>query len=293
MDRTKIEWCDSTWNPITGCYHGCEYCYARKIVERFAGCDAQSTFGPYNHSWHRADTNTELFRGQGTAEKPMLFVLDKPLYNTCRLDKLKTEKLGRQVFTNPKAPYPFGFAPTFYRYRLDEPSLKKKPKNIFVCSTADLFGEWVPDDWIEEVFDSCAKAPWHRYLFLTKNPSRYIELAENGKLPTDDNLWYGSTVTTQETEFFFSEAHNTFVSVEPISGPFDSKTENGFHGTDWVIIGAETGNRKNKIIPKREWIENIHTACERGGIPLFMKDSLIPIVSEENMKREFPWNGVK
>ena len=28
-DKTKIEWCDSTWNPVTGCLHGCEYCYAR------------------------------------------------------------------------------------------------------------------------------------------------------------------------------------------------------------------------------------------------------------------------
>lgn len=35
MNRTKIEWTDYTWNPITGCNHGCEYCYARKIAERF------------------------------------------------------------------------------------------------------------------------------------------------------------------------------------------------------------------------------------------------------------------
>ena len=33
--KTKIDWCDSTWNPVTGCLHGCEYCYARRIAERF------------------------------------------------------------------------------------------------------------------------------------------------------------------------------------------------------------------------------------------------------------------
>jgi protein gp37 len=27
MDKTKIEWSDSTWNPVTGCFHECEYCY--------------------------------------------------------------------------------------------------------------------------------------------------------------------------------------------------------------------------------------------------------------------------
>lgn len=35
MNNTKIEWCDATWNPVTGCLHGCEYCYARKIANRF------------------------------------------------------------------------------------------------------------------------------------------------------------------------------------------------------------------------------------------------------------------
>ena len=33
--KTKIDWCDATWNPVTGCLHGCEYCYARRIAERF------------------------------------------------------------------------------------------------------------------------------------------------------------------------------------------------------------------------------------------------------------------
>ena len=33
--KTNIDWCDATWNPVTGCLHGCEYCYARRIAERF------------------------------------------------------------------------------------------------------------------------------------------------------------------------------------------------------------------------------------------------------------------
>lgn len=35
MNKTKIEWCDFSWNPITGCLHGCPYCYARRIAIRF------------------------------------------------------------------------------------------------------------------------------------------------------------------------------------------------------------------------------------------------------------------
>lgn len=35
MNKTGIEWCDMTWNPVTGCRHECEYCYARRIAARF------------------------------------------------------------------------------------------------------------------------------------------------------------------------------------------------------------------------------------------------------------------
>ena len=27
MDKTSIDLFDSIWNPVTYCYHGCEYCY--------------------------------------------------------------------------------------------------------------------------------------------------------------------------------------------------------------------------------------------------------------------------
>ena len=39
MIKSKIEWCDSSWNPVTGCLHDCPYCYARGIATRFGGCD--------------------------------------------------------------------------------------------------------------------------------------------------------------------------------------------------------------------------------------------------------------
>lgn len=35
MQKTKIEWCDYTWNPVTGCRRGCKYCYAQRIHNRF------------------------------------------------------------------------------------------------------------------------------------------------------------------------------------------------------------------------------------------------------------------
>lgn len=36
MNKTKIEWCDYTLNPVVGCKNNCWYCYARKLNTRFS-----------------------------------------------------------------------------------------------------------------------------------------------------------------------------------------------------------------------------------------------------------------
>ncbi len=91
--------------------------------------------------------------------------------------------------------------------------------------------------------------------------------------------------------FFFGGACHTFVSIEPILKDYSGEIK---HMCDtfaqWVIVGSETGNRKGKIILRKSWIEAITETCIESNIALFTKDSLIPIVREDNMFREFPWN---
>lgn len=243
MNKTKIDWCDSTWNPVTGCLHGCEYCYARGIAKRFDGKKVIK---------HGART-----------------VLHEPVYINAYA-----------------SPYPYGFTPTFHRYRLNE-YLNKKGKNIFVCSMADLFGDWVPDSWIEEVFAACEAAPQHNYLFLTKNPSRYQELCRLGKLPELRNMWYGSTMTGPEMMGFQSRKHNTFWSIEPILYPFGRMATFDYQAVNWIVVGAETGRRKGKVVPERQWIEDIAEGCKRNDVPIFMKSSLADIWGEP-LIQEFP-----
>ena len=245
--RTKIDWCDASWNPVTGCLHDCQYCYARRIAERF------STEQKY--------------------KRPYEPVLPVPT---------------RRVRTKPE-PYPYGFKPTFHRYRLDEPQRWKKPRTIFVCSMADLFGDWVPDEWIEQVFKACEAAPQHRYLFLTKNPKRYRELQLKGKLPK--RHWYGTSVTRKDDRDFFAPDYNTFVSIEPILESFSDEKHAAYRQMvqPWVILGAETGNRKNKIVPKKEWItELVDYYSKFGYTKFFMKDSLRDLMGAD-FRQEFPW----
>src|ERR1044072_2408227 len=39
-DKSKIEWTEATWNPVTGCIKvspGCDHCYAETFAERWRG----------------------------------------------------------------------------------------------------------------------------------------------------------------------------------------------------------------------------------------------------------------
>lgn len=291
-NKTKIDWADSTWNPVTGCLHGCEYCYARKIAERFR---AREIYDPECQCQRRL------------IERGMLKGTGKPL----ELDYPWEQKNKDGSITN--AAYPFGFEPTFHRYKLDEPQRWKKPRTIFVCSMADLFGDWVPDEWIQEVFKACEDAPQHRYIFLTKNPKRLCQMAcatkvfmwnidhpdgqvhprtaeytETMRLPIRDNWWFGSTIDNAKAKCFRAgRTWNTFLSIEPLTEHLHMGI--GSFGDDgWVIIGAETGNRKGKVIPQREWVENIVQAAKMVGVKIFMKESLREIMGDD-FRQEFPW----
>lgn len=61
-----------------------------------------------------------------------------------------------------------------------------------------------------------------------------------------------------------------------------------FRQIDWIIIGAETGRNKGKAVPASDWISKIVNEADHAGLPVFMKDSLIPIVGADKMRREYP-----
>lgn len=265
LHKTAIEWATHTWNPVTGCRHGCEYCYARRFTARFAP-----------HACERPDPAPLEFLPKGTG----IYVADTP----ARL----LDEHGAYLRSTP---YPKGFAPTFHTYTLGYPEKCLTPARIFVSSMGDLFGEWVPDAWISEVFDACKRAPRHVYMFLTKNPRRYCDLANAGKLPAEPNFWYGTSVTRKGAPAFAEGVgYNTFLSIEPLLEDIDPDV-GSFGGVRWLIVGAMTGPGSKYHQPKREWVEKIVEAAKITRAAVFMKDSLKPVWGDDLM-RELP-DGMK
>lgn len=57
--------------------------------------------------------------------------------------------------------------------QLDRPLRWKNPRHIIL--TADLFGDWVTDEMLGEIFAAMALTPQHTYQVLTKRPDRMLD----------------------------------------------------------------------------------------------------------------------
>jgi len=168
----------------------------------------------------------------------------------------------------------------------------KKPSKIFLCSTHEMFGKWIPDDWIHNILHYVRMIyPQHTFQILTKNPERAT------KYNFPKNVWVGMTIT-KEDELYHQEvldaikASVRFVSYEPLLESLFGMAYNiVYPDIDWVIIGAETGSRKNRVNPERRWIEQIITDAKKHNIPVFLKDNLKPFWDGE-WYREYPNGGM-
>ena len=150
----------------------------------------------------------------------------------------------------------------------------RKPSKIFICSTHEMFGDWIPGCWILDILSACLELPRHTFQILTKNPRRLRFFS------FPDNVWLGVTITSPSDWFrvpflLRSNAKIKFISFEPLLKDVFASSQLGlFHGfqyIDWLIIGAQT---KPTVLPKPAWVYRIIDKARHEGIPLFLKPNL-------------------
>lgn len=254
----KIGWCDLTFNPVWGCRNKCEYCYARIFAKRFGSTKAEQEH--YSHYWG----NKRTF---------------KDVINNIHVMNELSNKL-------------INFEPTFL-YGQYHKKLPKKPQRIFVGSMSEI-AHW-EKRWMEVILGRILCYPQHIFQFLTKYPDVY------SKYDFPKNCWLGITVTDTENYNYYDSGHDDssihlayqkfkisnldnlkFICFEPLFNEISINLD----GIDWIILGAETGNRKGKVIPEIAWIENIIEECKMRKIPIYLKDNLKNIYPDRI--KEFP-----
>lgn len=82
------------------------------------------------------------------------------------------------------------FKPAFAQWRLKQKL--GRGRFIFVSDMGDMWGEWVPKEWIEKVLEAIGSNPSCRFLFLSKNPKRYQEFEDQFM----ENIVLGVTIET-------------------------------------------------------------------------------------------------
>lgn len=230
---SKIEWTDTTWNPVTGCDKvspGCDHCYAESIARRFAG----------------------------TASFPDGFAVT-----------LHPERLGaplrwrkpRRVFVNSMSDLFHDQIPDDYIAHVFA-VMARTPQHTYQVLTkrhGRMRSLLSSDRFRRRMYD-----------FLTFEHYQWIN---NNRLTHPlPNVWLGVSVENQTwanvriPALSDTPAAVRFLSCEPLLGPLDL-TE--FPDPDWVIVGGESGPGARPM--DLAWVRDIRDQCADSRTPLFVK----------------------
>lgn len=265
--KTKIEWCDATWSPITGCSHvsaGCEHCYAEAMARRF-----QKDWKP----WTAENAAHNVMLHPEGLEQPLHWKKPRRIF-VCSMADLFHEQVPDEFIDRV-----FGMMALCPQHMFQV--LTKRPE--VMC---DYFTKKGRSFSIEQT-------GW-----LYEGYSRPIELSSW----PPPNVWLGVTAENQRTAderipiLLETPAAKRFVSIEPMLGPINLRLRNdgvpqnkwgeplgpcGYycdeqighadHSTklDLVIAGGESGPKARPMSPA--WVRSIRDQCQAAVVPFFFK----------------------
>ena len=186
---------------------------------------------------------------------------------------------------------------------LEQPLHCRKPRIVFVCSMSDLFGEWVEERMIREVYRVMRQARRHTFMVLTKRPGRLRDYFRDPL--AHPHVWHGVSVEDQASaarihDLRWTPSAHRFVSYEPalgavdfmaievVIGPGAGASFNALTGDvfvpgagslsavtyagppiDLLIAGGESG--PGHRMPEMRWFETAQMQCAAVGVPFHFK----------------------
>jgi protein gp37 len=146
-------------------------------------------------------------------------------------------------------------------------------RNVFTVSMGDLFGNWVPREWIEAVLRMVRDNPQWNFLFLTKFPIRMAEF----EYP--DNAWLGTSIDYQvrvknaERAMAKVRAKVRWVSVEPML----ERISMDWSIFQWVVMGGSSRSSQTpEWRPPWRWICEVTAEAMKAGCAVYHKTNLFP-----------------
>ncbi|RJO64977.1 MAG: phage Gp37/Gp68 family protein [Candidatus Omnitrophota bacterium] len=261
MAKSKIEWTDVVWNPVTGCNkvsRGCKHCYAETIANRFwAKQYPQNADGS-----PRRFTDVRLHPER----------LDEPL-------RLKTP---RRVFVNSMSDL---FHETVDRHFIADVwrVMEKTPQHVYQVLTkrSERMWHWVtgyalydkplPNVWLGVSVEN-QQAADERIPWLLQTPAAVRFVSCEPLLGSVDFSSIGSVGMGQCLECAGAgETAGHYFSPDGVGvcGSCGGSGEDSNAVLDWVIVGGESGPGARPMHP--DWARSLRDQCQAGGVPFFFK----------------------
>jgi len=286
--NSKIEWCEATWNPVTGCSAvspGCTHCYAATMSRRLEGM-GQEKYTGINGPHHFNGTiklHHDLLEIPIRRRKPTTYFVNS-------MSDLFHEGVSPEFILDV-------FSVMRYCHWHQFIVLTKRSKRM----SEILTGPDVPDEvndniYVEQMAEDVLSARGE----FDPNERRKGDIRSLGFTWPLANVCLGVSAENQEQfdarvpHLLATPAAVWMVSCEPLLGPinFAKVHPNGFtrddlRGTqgftsestirkhdgypklDWVIVGGESGPGARPMHP--DWARSIRDQCVAAGVPFFFK----------------------
>jgi protein gp37 len=273
---SKIEWTETTWNPVTGCDRisaGCDRCYALALAKRLKAMGSAK---------YQAD-------GDPRTSGPGFGVI---VHDNAMLEPLSW-RAPRKVFVNSMSDIAHARVDRLAQARIwavmaltarhQFQVLTKRPKRLAAILSDHGFIDLVA----EQAIDIIGRTPPHLGSWrLDLDGQRRADgsRAGGGRTTTKTgtgnlwspswplpNVWVGTSIESDEYAWRADEIRRApaavrFLSLEPLLGPLPSLDLTGIH---WVIVGGESGAGHRPL--DLAWVRDIRDRCADQGTAFFFK----------------------